>query len=59
MSSELTKTTADIALAASWAGYFISFVVEVNEVLRMVLLIVSIVAGVFTARFYYRRTLRL
>ena len=59
MSSDLTKSTADIALAASWAGYAISFVGEVNEVLRMVLLIVSIVAGVFTARFYYRRTLRL
>ena len=56
MSQELTKTTADLALAASWVGYAISFIDDLNVVLKMFVLIVSIVAGVFTARFYYKRT---
>ena len=56
MSTHATKAAADVALAASWAGWLVSCLVDVNEILRTILLIVSIVAGIFTARYYYKRT---
>lgn len=59
MSNHATKSFADFALAASWSGWLLSYLADVNEFLRTLVLLVSIVAGIFTARYYYKRTAQL
>jgi hypothetical protein len=50
------RGVADGAVAASWSGYYISNVIEINEVLKTVLLVASIVATVIAMRYHLRNT---
>lgn len=57
-SDEVGRRLADGGTVVSWSGWLISHITEVNSLLQTVLLVVSIVAGLFAIRYHHRRTPR-
>jgi hypothetical protein len=50
------QKVADAGAVMAWGGWFMSHLVQLNEVLQFALLLVSIVAGVVAIRYHLKKT---
>ena len=54
--AQTKSIVADAAAGTSIGGLILSHIVEINEVLQLVLLIVSIAAGIVAIRYHWKKT---